>query len=127
MKRRRAQVGDRLVRRDKLTLVGYAWAVVRDRIDARPTDDGTVYVAVLCEGLGKHTGGWFVWRLYFTPNRNGILHFGQYGPQAPLAIDREISNEIIARGWYDRFGEAKPAINSGCEPDRPHHAVAQDS
>lgn len=80
----------------------YAWAIVRDVITAHPAHDTSEYVAVLCEGIGEHAGQWFVWRTYFTNNRHGRLTFGQFGPQAPIAIDKWISDQIAIRGWYDK-------------------------
>jgi hypothetical protein len=32
------------------------------------------------EGIGEHADKWYIWRMYFTNNRHGKLHFGQYGP-----------------------------------------------
>ena|ERR1051325_6981225 len=78
----------------------YPWADVLDVITAPPAPDGTEYVAVLCEGTGEHQGQRFIWRTYFTPNRYGNLAFGQFGPQAPLVIDKWIAEEIDKRGWY---------------------------
>ena len=77
----------------------YPWAVVRDVITAPPASDSSEYVAVLCEGVGELEGRWFVWRLYFTNNRYGKLSYGQFGPQAPLHIDKWISTQIEERGW----------------------------
>jgi hypothetical protein len=80
----------------------YGWAVVRDVITAHPAHDSSEYVAVLCEGIGEHSGQWFVWRTYFTNNRHGRLTFGQFGPQAPLAIDKWLNEQICERGWYEK-------------------------
>ena len=76
------------------------WAVVREVIKAPPAYDTSVYLAVLCEGVGELAGQWFVWRTYFTQNRHGRLQYGQYGPQAPLAIDKWLNEQILERGWY---------------------------
>ena len=79
------------------------WAVVRDLITAEPAADSSEYVAVLCEGLGEVAGKWFVWRTYFTNNRHGKLCFGQFGPQAPLSVEKWISTQTVERGWYDKL------------------------
>jgi hypothetical protein len=74
-------------------------------ISAPPAADGSEYVAVLCEGVSKLAGQWFVWRTYFTKNRHGKLYFGQFGPQA-LSVDKWINRQILERDWYhnSRFG-----------------------
>ncbi len=81
----------------------YSWAIVRDVITAAPAADSSEYVAVLCEGLGDLTAEWFVWRTYFTNNRHGKLCFGQFGPQAPLSVEKWISAQIVDRGWYEKL------------------------
>ena len=93
---KRGRKGDQSKRR-------YPWAIVRDVITADPAPDTSEYVDVLCEGLEELKGQWFVWRAYFTNNRNCNLHFGQYGPQAPMATDKWISEEIVRRGWHKRI------------------------
>src|SRR5438876_9781740 len=81
------QVGNILKRKRKDTpSVRYEWAMVRDVIRAAPGADKTEYVAVLCEGMNEHNGQWFVWRLYFTPNRYGERAYGQFAPQAQMAV-----------------------------------------
>jgi hypothetical protein len=81
----------------------YPWAIVRDVITAAPANDSSEYVAVLCHGVGELERRWFVWRTYFTNNRYGKLSFGQFGPQAPLNIDKWIKEQIEERGWYKRL------------------------
>jgi hypothetical protein len=103
-RKRTLEIGNTLKRKRK----GYPneprhdWAVVRDVITAPPGADTTVYVAVLCEGIGELAGQWHIWRTYFTNNRHGRLHFGQYGPQAPLAVDEWLQKQILGRGWYEK-------------------------
>lgn len=77
-------------------------AIVRDVI-TEPAGDSSEYVAVLCEGLGEVAGKWFVWRTYSRSNRHGRLCFGQFGPQAPLSVEKWISTQIVERGWYDKL------------------------
>lgn len=103
-RRGRLEIGNALTRRQKLSPDDppYEWAIVRDVIKAPPAADTTEYVAALCEGIGEHAGEWFIWRTYFTDNRHGRRSFGQYGPQAPIAIDRWISEKIAERGWYGK-------------------------
>ena len=96
--KRRAQIGDCLFRKNKLTQKQEMYGEVIDRIEAPPTEDGTVYFAILYRGLGQYTGS-FVWRSYFTLNRHGKRHFGQFGPQAPIETDRWLANEIAERAW----------------------------
>jgi hypothetical protein len=109
-RKRTLEIGNVLKRKRK----GYPyepsnpWAIVRDVITAVPATDSTAYVAVLCEGVGELSTQWFVWRTYFTNNRHGRLHFGQFGPQAPLAVDKWLQTQILERGWY-----ANLPINSG--------------
>jgi hypothetical protein len=83
----------------------YPWAIVRDVITAVPAPDSTQYVHVLREGVEELSGRRFVWRSYFTNNRHGRLHFGQSGPQAPIGIDKWISEQIVERGWYSRISD----------------------
>jgi hypothetical protein len=103
-RKRKLEIGNTLTRKRKgyPNEPPYPWAVVRDVITAAPAADTTVYVAVLCEGVGELAEQWFVWRTYFTNNRHGRLHFGQYGPQAPLAVDNWLSKQILERGWCER-------------------------
>jgi hypothetical protein len=81
----------------------YPWAIVRDVITASPAADSSEYVAVLCEGVEELAGQWFVWRTYFTNNRYGNRCFGQFGPQAPLSVEKWINEKIEARKWYDKL------------------------
>jgi len=99
------EVGKKLRRKRKLSPdePRYEWAIVRDVITAHPADDSSEYMAVLCEGIGEHANQWFVWRTYFTNNRYGRLTFGQFGPQAPLSIDKWINDQIVERGWYQKL------------------------
>lgn len=103
--KRTLEIGNTLKRKRKGYPNGpsYDWAVFRDVITAAPAADTTEYVAVLCEGIGELAEQWFVRRTYFTNNRHGRLHFGQYGPQAPLSVDKWISAQILERGWYDKL------------------------
>jgi hypothetical protein len=112
-RKRKAQIGDLVERKDKLTGKKYQWARVRDRIDASPLPDGTIYSALLCDGHGDRHGQVFIWRPYFTPNRYGNLHYGQYSPQAPLEVDRWLAREIEARGWYSSLGAPKQQTMNG--------------
>lgn len=98
-------IGNILKRRRKLAPdePPYEWAVVRDVISAPPAADSTIYVAVLCEGIGEHAGQWFIWRLYFTNDRYGRLAFGQFSPQTPMSIDKWLRDQITERRWYDRL------------------------
>jgi hypothetical protein len=102
--RRTLVIGNTLKRRRKgdLSKRSYPWAIVRDVIKAAPAPDTSQYLAVLCEGIGGLAGQWFVYRTYFTNNRHGNLHYGQFGPQAPFAIDKWITDQIIERGWYEK-------------------------
>jgi hypothetical protein len=97
-------IGNTLKRKRKGYPCGprYPWAIVRDVIVAAPATDSSEYVAVLCEGLGELSGEWFVWRTYFTNNRHGKRCFGQFGPQAPLSVEKWISAQIAEREWYDK-------------------------
>ena len=106
-RKRTLTIGNTLKRKHKgqPDAASYPWAVVRDVITAHPAHDTSEYVAVLCEGVGEHAGEWFVWRTYFTNNRHGRLTFGQFGPQAPLRIDKWINDEILSRGWCDRISQ----------------------
>jgi hypothetical protein len=83
---------------------------VRDVIAAHPADDSSEYMAVLCEGIGEHESQWFVWRTYFTNNRHGRLTFGQFGPQAPLSIEKWINDEITKRRWYKKLAPPKAQL-----------------
>lgn len=102
-RKRTLEIGNRLKRKRKgIPNTRYEWAVVRDVIKAQPEGDTTVYVAVLCEGIEEHAGHWYIWRTYFTNNRHGRLAFGQYGPQAPLAVDKWLHEQIVKQGWYEK-------------------------
>jgi hypothetical protein len=105
MYQRKLQVGNTLSRTRKGTREVYPWAIVREVITAAPAPDSSEYVAVLCEGVGELAGQSFIYRPYFTNNRNGQLHFGEKSPQAPIEIDCWIAEQIQARGWYRRVRE----------------------
>jgi hypothetical protein len=114
-RKRTLEIGNTLTRKRKGEPHGrsYPWAIVRDLIVAAPTSDSSEYVAVLCEGVGDLTGQWFVWRTYFTNNRHGKRSFGQFGPQAPLIVDRWINAQILKRGWYDKLTPDSDQISKG--------------
>jgi hypothetical protein len=104
-RRRTLEIGNTLKRQRKgdLSKRKYPWAIVRDVITATPAADTSQYVAVLCEGVAELAGQWFIWRTYFTNNRHGKSHFGQFGPQAPFGIDQWISERIVERKWYEKL------------------------
>ena len=104
--RRRTLVNGNTLKRQRkgdLSKRSYPWATVRDVITAHPAQDTSEYVAVLCEGIGELAGQWFIYRTYFTNNRHGRLTFGQFGPQAPITIDKWITDQIFERGWYEKL------------------------
>jgi hypothetical protein len=105
LRKRTLEIGNTLKRQRKgdLSKRYFPWAIVRDVITADPAADTSQYVAVLCEGIAEQEGQWFVYRPYFTNNRHGRLHYGQFSPQAPIAIDKWISEQIIQRGWYEKL------------------------
>jgi hypothetical protein len=111
-RKRTLEVGNTLMRKRKgyPNEPRYKWAVVRDIIEAKPADDTSVYMAVLCEGVGEHARQWYIWRTYFTNNRHGRLHFGQFGPQAPLAVDEWIQKQILERAWYEKVSVSSSAV-----------------
>ena len=109
-RRRTLEIGNTLTRTRKLSPGDppYDWAIVRDVITAPPAADTSVYVVALCEGIGEHSGEWFIYRTYFTNNRHGKLHFGEKSPQVPITIDRWISEQIVERRWYENISTQRP-------------------